>query len=404
VLAARPAIARQANHVIPVDEVNYDATGLACDSCDSGEIAWDGAPTLAGPTCCVPVWASFEYLLWWERDSKFPPLVTTSPNGTDRDDAGVLGVGSTSILFGGDEAIESGSLSGGRLTVGLWLDSCQGTSVVGRAFGIEDHGVTFAAASDGSQILARPFFNAFTGEQDSLLLGFPEEILGDIQITQDIQTRGAQAMFRHLYKAGCNYRVDIIYGYRYLGVDETLEISNSLEFIDPSSNIFGNTIQQLDVFEVENEFHGGDLGLAGHSEEGRWTLDFLGTVALGSMKQRATLRGNTVTTPDDGDPVTVNGGLLTQQSNIGSFKDDPFTVVPEFTVTLGYLITPRLDMSIGYTFLYVNHVSRPGELIDTAVNLTQQTGQLEGPARPAFEFQDSDYWLQGLNFGLNLRF
>ena len=219
-----------------------------------------------------------------------------------------------------------------------------------------------------------------------------------------MKTQGAQAFFRHLYRSGCNYRLDFVYGYRYLGVDESLTINNSLEFTDPTGNTFGNTLKQVDVFDLENEFHGGELGMMGHSVDGRWTLDFLGTVALGSMRQRAMIRGNTVSTTQGENPVTVNGGLLTQTSNIGTFEDDPFTVVPEFTATLGYFITPRLDLSVGYTFLYVNHVSRPGQVIDTAVNLTQQTGNLEGPARPAFEFADSDYWLQGLNFGLNLRY
>jgi hypothetical protein len=388
--------------VIPEPTI-YDESGGVYDTMDAGASTW-GAPACGTPVCCFPLWGSIEYLLWWERDAKYPPLVTTSPNGTDRDDAGVLGLGSTSVLFGGDEAVESGSLSGGRFTLGLWLDQCQLISLVGRAFTMEDHGETFTAASGGNKILARPFFNAFTGEQDSLLLGFPNEIRGDVLISQDIQTQGAQAFFRHLYRSGCNYRLDFVYGYRYLGVDETLRIENSLEFIDPTGNTFGSTLEQLDLFELENDFHGGELGLMGHSVDGRWTLDFLGTVALGSMRQRASIRGRTVSTVEGGNPATVKGGLLTQDSNIGNFSDDPFTVVPEFTVTLGYFITPRLDLSVGYTFLYVNHVARPGQIIDTAVNLSQQTGELEGPARPAFEFQDSDYWLQGLNFGLNLRY
>jgi hypothetical protein len=207
-----------------------------------------------------------------------------------------------------------------------------------------------------------------------------------------------------MYCHGGNYRVDLVYGYRYLGVDESLKITNSLEFTDPQEDFFGTTIDQLDLFDLENNFHGGDLGLAGHSEDGRWTLDFLATIGLGSMRQRAQVRGNTVTTPDGGNPTTVAGGLLTQRSNIGQYSADPFTVVPEFTATLGYQVTPRMDVSIGYTFLYANHVARPGQVIDTSVNLSQQTGVLEGPAVPIFQFRDTDYWLQGLNFGLNLRF
>ncbi len=353
---------------------------------------------------CPAIWGSVEYLLWWEQDSKYPPLVTTSPNGTPRGDAGVLGFDTTSVLFGGDQPLDNGALSGGRLTLGLWIDPAQRTSIAGREFSIEDHGSTFAAVSEGNDILARPFFNAFTNEADALLLGFPGDISGNIEVSQNIQTEGAQAFFRHLFRSGCNYRIDLVLGYRYIRVDESISIDNSLEFINETSNLFGTTIDQQDLFDVNNEFHGGELGFMGHSQDGRWTLDFLATLALGSMRQRAAINGSTVSTPLNGDPASVVGGLLTQSTNIGTYSDDPIAVVPEATVTLGYFVTPRLDLSVGYSFLYMNHVSRPGDIIDTSVNLTQQTGNLEGPARPAFEFRDSDYWLQGLNFGVNLRY
>jgi hypothetical protein len=393
---------RPTNHLTPPPPALYDETGMACDEYTDGDVTWDSPA--CGTAACFPLWGSIEYLLWWEKDAEYPPLVTSSPNGTARENAGVLGFDSTSVLFGGDPVVESGSLSGGRLTLGLWLDTCQMNSIGGRGFGLEEHGVTYSAASNGDSILGRPFFNVFTGEQDALLLGFPGELRGNIQITQETETQGAQVFLRHLYRTGCNYRIDVIYGYRYLGVDDSLTIDNSLEFIDPAGNNFGTSLDQIDMFEVQNEFHGGELGLMGHSVDGRWTLDFLGTVALGSMQQRASVQGSTVTTPQGGIGTTVNGGLLTQTTNIGTFEDDPFTVVPEVTVTLGYFVTPRLDLSVGYTFLYVHNVTRAGQVIDPAVNLTQQTGNLEGPARPTFEFQDSGYWLQGLNFGLNLRY
>jgi hypothetical protein len=262
----------------------------------------------------------------------------------------------------------------------------------------------FQQSTNGSTILARPFFNAFTGEQDALLLGFPNTFAGDLSIDHSTETRGAQALVRRLARQGCNYRLDFIAGYRYLGVDDALRIENSLEFIDPASGAFGTTIEQFDSFAIENEFHGGELGLMGHSVDGRWALDFLATVALGSMTQRATIQGETLTTPAAGNRVAVNGGLLTQQSNLGTFEDDPFAVIPEVTVTLGYFITPRLDVSVGYTFLYMSHVMRAGDAVDTAVNLTQQTGPLDGPARPSFPAEDSDYWLQGVNLGLNFRY
>jgi hypothetical protein len=142
----------------------------------------------------------------------------------------------------------------------------------------------------------------------------------------------------------------------------------------------------------------------GHSVEGCWTLDIIAKVALGDVSHDVAIAGSTTTTPVDGDAVVTNGGLLTQNSNIGQFSANDFAVVPEGTMTLGFAVAPNMDLSIGYTFLYISRVARAESVIDRAVNLTQTTGELVGEARPAFRIDGSDYWLQGINFGLNWRF
>ena len=375
-----------------------------CDAAGYCEGPVEYMPSTCGPAYpCLPLWCSIEYLLWWEKDSQLPALVTTSPVGTNRDQAGVLGEPGTSILFGGD-SVDADTVSGGRLTIGTWLDGCQTTGLGVRLFALEDNTIGFASDSDAFPILARPFFNAFTEESDALLLGFPNELAGNVQVELKTETSGAQAFVRQLFRSGCNYRLDLIYGYRYLQVKEWLGIDNALQFTDPESGNFGTQIDQRDMFATENDYHGGELGLMGQSVDGPWTLDFLATVALGEMRERVSISGDTVTTPAGGSPVELVGGLLTQQSNIGTYEQSPFTVVPEASVTVGYYLTPSLNLSVGYTFLYVNNLVRTGRVVDTTVNLTQQTGDLEGPARPEFRFKESDYWLQGINFGLNWRY
>jgi hypothetical protein len=59
----------------------------------------------------------------------------------------------------------------------------------------------------------------------------------------------------------------------------------------------------------------------------------------------------------------------------------------------------------------VNKVARPGNQIDRVINPTGRpaiTGEppapLTGPARPAFKFNNSDFWAQGLNVGLSFSF
>jgi hypothetical protein len=99
--------------------------------------------------------------------------------------------------------------------------------------------------------------------------------------------------------------------------------------------------------------------------------------------------------------------LLALPSNSGHFFTERFAVVPEGSLTLGYQVTDNLSISIGYTFLYWSHVARPGDQIDRAVSPAALpiSGTAPVPSsRPAFSFNETDFWAQGLTFGLELRF
>ena len=73
---------------------------------------WSG-PGFSGD---VPVpgsrffWLRAEYLLWWSKQSQFPPLVTSGPTG-------VIGDPTTNILLGGSD-LDSSMRNGGRITIG----------------------------------------------------------------------------------------------------------------------------------------------------------------------------------------------------------------------------------------------------------------------------------------------
>jgi hypothetical protein len=96
---------------------------------------------------------------------------------------------------------------------------------------------------------------------------------------------------------------------------------------------------------------------------------------------------------------------LAQASNSGGHTLDQFAVIPEFGATVGWDITSRLRANVGYTFIYWTGLARPGEQIDTKVNLSQLSpGGLVGAAVPKFPGLTSDFWAQGLAFGLAYRF
>jgi len=109
--------------------------------------------------------------------------------------------------------------------------------------------------------------------------------------------------------------------------------------------------------------------------------------------------------------VTQNfvGGLLALRSNIGSFHQDRFGVVPEVDLKVGYHLTDHVKIFAGYDFLYWSSVVRPGQQIDRTLNETLipnfNSGQpASGVNRPMALFHDSDFWAQGLTVGLEYKY
>ncbi len=107
-----------------------------------------------------------------------------------------------------------------------------------------------------------------------------------------------------------------------------------------------------------------------------------------------------------GGVTTVTAGnVYTQPTNIGNFSRDRFSVVPEISAKLGYQIAPNIRAFVGYDFIYWTGVTRPGNAIDTSINPSQANGGvLVGPARPAPQFNASDYWVHGVTIGAKSAF
>ena len=85
---------------------------------------------------------------------------------------------------------------------------------------------------------------------------------------------------------------------------------------------------------------------------------------------------------------------------MGIFNSQRRAMVPELALTWGWNFTPQLRGTIGYDLVYWPGVARPGDQIDLNVN----PGQAAGAVQPQFVLHTSDYWAQGVNLGLDLRF
>jgi len=387
--------------------------GTNCTMC--GELysgnAWRPAITIRLPQ---DGWFSYEYLHWWQDSMSLPPLVTSSTGtATPRADAGVLGRPNTRTLFGGD--VLDGAFDGARIRFGIWLDNCHTWGLGGEYFSIGSETESFSSTSSGDPILARPFFNTQTGVEDAELVAYPGVVSGNVSARATSELVGGGFHLRNLRNCnegcsggilcglmcGCSSpycsRTELHVGYRYLQLDESVTITERLTGTNPSGNF-----DLTDQFDTRNQFNGFDLGWNYRRVRNYWTFDLLGKLAIGNTRQTVTINGQT--SIDGAAPLP--GGLLAQTSNIGQYKRDKFAVVPELNATLGYQLTDQFRLMAGYTAIYWSNVVRPGDHISLDLNpnlLPPPTDPFSGSQRPAFAFDNTDYWVQGFNVGGEFR-
>jgi hypothetical protein len=369
-----------------------------CSSC--GDCGCDDC----GGSCRPMIYARAEYLSWWLRGDSPPPLVTTSTAGTAQSVAGQLGQPNTTILFGGSP-INNNQRSGARITLGMYLTPM--TRLEGEWFGLGAVTTTFNSSSDGSTILARPFFNMnpAVSAQDARLLGYPGVFAGSVHVSETSRFLGAgiNATYNVLSTA-CGARqhnVDFIYGFRYLRLSEGLSINDQSNTLSTTGLLPAGTIfNTSDAFKTTNNFYGLNLGVMSEQRMNRWSLTSIGRLGIGSTAQSVNINGNTTVTTAAGGAATSAGGLLTQPTNIGSYHHDAFTLAPQLELKLSYYFRPNLRAMVGYDLLYWSNVVRPGAQVNTNVNTTQATGgTLNGVGAPNFTLHETDLWAQGVSVG-----
>ena len=410
-----------------------DAIG-GCDSLGSCGVSCGGGCTsnsccgeLCSPsawrpcvTLCMPQdgWISFEYLSWWQDGMYLPPLVTGNNNAAvARAQAGVLGQQGTDIRFGGGDVLTD-HFDGGRLRFGVWLDKCHQLGVGAEFFRIGSETESYSATSTGSPVLARPFFNVLTGQQDSELIAYNGVLTGTINAAARSELTGGGFNFRRLFRTdeGCaNWTVcggpnhycsrnEMLLGYRHLDLDEGVTINENLVSTDAGAP---GSFNITDTFDTRNQFNGVDIGWMYKRTRGYWTFETLLRLGLGNTKQTVTINGSTtITDPLNLPAVTRQGGLLAQRTNIGTHERDEFSVIPEIEAKLGYQLTDHLRATFGYNFIYWSNVVRPGEHISLDVNpnlLPPEVSPFTGPARPEFRWDSTDYWVQGISVGAEYR-
>lgn len=342
-----------------------------------------------------------EYLTMWTTGANLPPLVSTSPIGTARPDAGVLGTTGARTIFGG-EAFGASDRPGTRLTIDMGINEEFAIIASGVYFGADpsDH---FFASSDGSTILARPFTNSQTFTNDSELVAFPNVLAGSVEVSGSSEGYLGDIGLRRKFLSGSRGQLFGLMTYRHLGFTDSVGITEDLESIDLGGVVpLGTTFLVRDRFEASNYFNGLAMGGGITTSNSDWLLEFRSLLSLGSLDRRMAINGSTEVTVPSISPTTTVGGLLAQGTNIANYKSSTFVISPEFRLTAHRRITKSVSAAFGYTVLVMPEVWRAGNNVDPVVNTSQVGGGvLAGNARPSFTSNDSTLVMQGLTLGLS---
>jgi hypothetical protein len=382
------------------------------DGCDSSaacseSYGYQGLLHEGISNCDCPFWLGAEYLGWFIKGNQVPPLVTTSPNGVLREEAGVLGQ-NTDVLFGG--GIDDDHRPGIRVQGGFWLDPCRSHGLELGYLTLFDQSDDYVAATAsafgggaGLPILARPFFNVEAGEEAAELVSFPDIVDGAVGVHTSSQLDSAEALYRRNYYRGCRGGLDVLAGYRYFRFDENLAIGEDLVVTETGGLIANGTrIQLVDQFSADNSFHGGQLGMSAQFSRDYVSVELLAKVALGGITRKTRIRGGTRVRVPGGGTSESSGGLLALPTNIGTYKESSFAALPEFGANLRLRLTECTHLTAGYTLLLLNDVARTGAAIDRAVNPGFIPGGIlvDPTRRPAFLGNSNDFWVQGFSLGL----
>ena len=375
---------------------------------------WLGVP-------CAPskytIWGSAEYMLAFLPGSSTPPLITSSPNGVPQGTAAVLGQPSTSTLFGGN-SISSNPYSGLRLTAGMWLSSTRGVEISG--FFLAERSTSFQAGGSGasdSVAVGRPFIDATTGKETVAYSAFAGQLGGVSAATMNTSLWGTEinALFRE--EVSNRFQLTLLAGGRYLNLDQQLEMIDTATPQGTATVPFAgllaisnpNMVRVTDSFQTRNQFLGGQLGLRSKVDVGKFEVGLGGKIAFGATRQTLTINGQSEGLASNGQLLIMTpGGLLANNSNMGSYSRTVAGIVPEFEVKVSYRVTENFSVFASYNFLYWDNVANVGNQVSRSVNLKNVPTSAVYASAPgtigAATITSSDFSVNTFMFGGLLKF
>jgi hypothetical protein len=346
-------------------------------------------------------WFNVDAIIWWSKNQPVPAnLVTTGPAASGSNPGGLGVAGTTSLT----SPLDFGAQGGIQFGMGGWFTPEHKFGMDGSLFFLSSRGTGWGVndpSGNGSFVINTPV----DGAPFSTLISAPGIDTGNVFI--DASTRFWGGDINLLYNLFRNdgWSLNLLGGFRGAELRENLNITaNSTLFVtttytDNLGNVLatadpGSSVTVFDSFETRNQFYGGQVGAQLQYTCGRWAFDGAFKLALGNTHETININGGTAVFPTTGNPVFLSGGnFATIQS--GHYSANKFAVMPTLQLNVGYQFTPWMRGTIGYNFMYLSNVVRPGNQIDNTFN---------GTTHPGVPFSQSGFWTQGINIGLHFIF
>ncbi|AMV24491.1 hypothetical protein VT84_08845 [Gemmata sp. SH-PL17] len=363
------------------------------------------APTVMPPVEARPFdmsgprfWATGDYMLMWYSPMRTVPLIQTVPAAIANTSQATGAV----TVFPENNRIDFGAFSGARAAVGANWDKF-GAEVGG--FVLERKNETGSFFNNGTPVaIAQGYIAAGSGVPTSLYASLPNQYSGGVSAVAQSRLWGVDGNVRRAWYSLLSDSTDILIGFKYLDLQESLVIDS------PSFFPSGGIVDVRDSIRARNSFYGGYIGFNsrfGGNDRG-FGLDLTSKSAIGGVAQRVELVGSNTFVSATGLVDTESGGLYARGLNAGTFTRGKFAYSHDLDLKLTYNFNRWVQVSFGYSLMYLSAVMRPGRAIDPIVNdsnvrfVAQPTPSTL--PRPTFAWRSEELVVQGMTFGIRVQY
>ena len=153
--------------------------------------------------------------------------------------------------------------------------------------------------SSATMVLTRPYLGIFSAGSvpQVQVITLPGLTAGSVQTSSGSELQGSETNFLlnlcgsrgNCTKESCaldcsGYRLDLIAGFRYLQLNENMNVSEEVVFLPGLiTNLAG--VGVYDHFATRNDFYGGQFGLRAEWWEGNFFMNAKGVIGIGDTQQ-----------------------------------------------------------------------------------------------------------------------